>query len=313
MKKWMGIALALLLCGWLSCALAEEEAAAGSWLDSVLGAVTQTLEENEGFDLSDMDLPEINLPAAEPKKKPQYLASLLIEGELYEGDYYYDHVGTLEAIDALIDEEENIALLLLLNTPGGSLYESDELYHAVMIYKEKTSRPVYAYMKQECCSGGVYVAMAADTIMAARMTLTGNVGVYMSSYSEAGFYEKLGIEQEYITTGENKVSGYPTLTEEQRAIDQALVDESFAFFKEVISESRGMTEEQMAPFLDGRILSALQAKELGLIDEVLYYDEAIGKIIDELGENVEIEDITPEWDYGYDEDFGYDFLDWILP
>lgn len=310
MKKLTALLLAFMLL--LACPAALTEGS-DNWLDTVLGGVLDSVHSGEPLDLSGIELPEVADKAEKAKKEKRYLATLLIEGELVEGDYYYDHAGTLEVLSELTRDDENVALLMLFNTPGGSLYESDELYHAVMTYKEKTGRPVYAYMKQECCSGGVYAAMAADTIMAARMTITGSVGVYMSSYSEAGFYEKLGIEQEYIATGENKVPGYPTLTESQRAIDQALVDEGFGFFKEVIAQSRGLSEEEMAPFLDGRILSALQAKEMGLIDEVLYYDQALEKILAQLGEGVEEKDVTPEWDYGFEDAYDYNFLDWILP
>lgn len=231
---------------------------------------------------------------AESKGK-KYVALLEISGELMADDYTYDHAGTLDAIDLLMDDPHNVGLLVLFNTPGGGIYEGDELYHELMVYKQKTGRPVYAYMEQECCSAGVYAAMAADYIMADKMTLTGSVGVYMQSSSEAGFYSLLGVENEYIATGENKVDGYPTLTEEQRGILQAIVDEAFMFFKEAIAEGRGMTEEQMAPFLDGRLLTALQAKEYGLIDEVCYYLDAIESFYEceNLG-NAELMDVTPE-------------------
>lgn len=231
---------------------------------------------------------------AEAKGK-KYVALLEISGELMADDYTYDHAGTLDAIDLLMDDPHNVGLLVLFNTPGGGIYEGDELYHELTVYKQETGRPVYAYMEQECCSAGVYAAMAADYIMADKMTLTGSVGVYMQSTSEAGFYNLLGVENEYIATGENKVDGYPTLTEEQRGILQAIVDEAFMFFKEAIAEGRGLTEEQMSPFLDGRLLTALQAKEYGLIDEVCYYLDAIECFYEreKLGD-AELMDVTPD-------------------
>lgn len=287
MKRMRILALVVLLLA--VCASASAE---GNWLESVLGGV------------------QADQPKA-AQSGEAYIAWLEIDGELAEDDYTYDHAGTLDAIDELISDERNAALLIVLNTPGGGIYEADELYHELMCYKQETGRPIYAYMKQECCSGGVLVAMAADVIMASRMTLTGNVGVYLSSYSEAGLYEKLGIEREYITTGENKVSGYPTLTDEQRAIEQALVDESFMFFKEAIAQSRSLSETQMEAFTDGRILSALQAKELGLIDEVLYYDEAVAKVLAlHGGGDTELRDVTPMWSYPSGIPSG-SFLDWL--
>jgi len=137
--------------------------------------------------------------------------------------------------------------------------------------------------------------------------------VYVQTYSEAGLLEKLGITQEYITTGDNKVAGYPVLTEDQRAIEQAMVNEGFEFFKGVIREGRGMTDEQMAPFLDGRILTALQAKELGLIDDVLFFDEAMERIFADLGGEIAVKDITPETQLGFEDMFTSEILKWIMP
>jgi len=297
MKK-MAFLLALIMALFCSCAQAEGM----EWLKDALGDMTQAVREGASGAMQATERPQ-----------KQHLAMLYIEGELIEGDSYYDHVGTLTAIEDLMYDDENAALFLVFNTPGGGLYESDELHHTIMTYKQATGRPVYAYMKQECCSGGVYAAMAADAVYASKMTITGSVGVYVNTYSEAGLLEKLGIEQEYITTGENKVSGYPTLTESQRAIEQAMVDEGFEFFKSVIREGRGLTDEQMAPFLDGRILTALQAKEAGLIDEVLYYDEAVDRILTELGEHVAIRDITPEVQMGFEDMLSSEILKWIMP
>lgn len=269
MKKRRILAVLAAMMTLFLCAGARAE---GNWLESVLSGNTPSQEEEGGT-----------------------VTLLTLEGEISASDYWYDHVGTLEAIEALAEEEENVALLLVLNTPGGGIYEADELYHALLTYKEKTGRPVYAYMAQQCCSAGVLAAMAADTVLAARMTVTGSIGVYTESYSEAGLYEKLGIEHIYIASGENKVSGYPEMTDEQLAIEEAIVAESFGYFKEAIAASRGLTQEQMEPFLDGRVLTASQAKEMGLIDDVLYYDEAVDWILAR-HEGAALEDVTPGWE-----------------
>lgn len=302
MKKLTALLLAALLLCLSAAALGE---GVDAWLKEFADTVKEAAQGSGALD-------GIEFPQREARKK-ESLAMLYIEGQLIEGDSYYDHVGTLTAIEELIYDDENAALLLVFNTPGGGLYESDELHHAIMTYKELTGRPVYAYMKQECCSGGVYAAMAADTIYASRMTVTGSVGVYVTTMSEAGLLQKLGIEQEFISTGENKVAGYPTLTEDQRAIEQAIVDEGFEFFKAVIREGRNLTDEQMAPFLDGRILTALQAREFGLIDEVLYYDEAMEKILDTLSPETTIRDITPEAQMGFEDMITSEILKWIMP
>lgn len=294
MRRLCGVLVALLmLLAGAMVAAAESETGGepGSWLKNALG------ERESGS----------------TRREKRYVAMLTIDGELSAYDAYYDHAGTLDAIDALIDDQENAGLILLLNTPGGGLYEADELLHELKTYKELTGRPVAAYMEQECCSAGVFAAMGADLIFASRMTLTGNVGVYMESSSDAGLLEKLGVEQIYVASGENKVNGYPELTQEQRAILQALVDESFELFLQEIETSRGLTRAQMEPFMDGRLLSAIQAKEMGLIDGVGYYDEAIDTFYETFGwGDAPLQDVTPEWEDGFGGLDNSDLLDWIV-
>lgn len=292
MKMWC-VLLAMVFLS-ISCAAAED--AQGSWLASVLGE-DRAKALTDGLD-------------AQIQRKDIYAALIYIVGEVSEYSREYDHVGTLNKIDDLIEDEKNAAIILYMNTPGGSLYEADELYHRLMTYKKETGRPVYAYMAQECCSAGVYVAMAADRIAAARMSLTGSVGVYMSTYSQAGLFEKLGIETEYIVTGENKIAGYPKLTDAQREIYQSLVDEGFESFKEAIAHARNLSDEQIAAFEDGRLLTARQAEAAGLIDEVVYYDEWIDSILEGLGGNAAVRDVTPPVNgMGFD---GEQLLNWLI-
>lgn len=272
MKKRIAGWIALLMTLICVSALAE---GSDNWLAGVLGGIQSGEKQEE-----------------------RYVALLQIDGELSENDYFYDHIGTLDALDELADDENNDALVLYLNTPGGNIYEADELYHALMVYRRETGRPIYGYMAQECCSGGMLVAMAANELYASRMTIAGNIGVYMTAVSEAELYKKVGVELEYITTGENKVSGYPTLTDEQREIYKAMIEESFGFFKDAIASARGLNEEQMASFTDGRMLTAVQAKELGLIDDVMYYDELMDTLSEKYPDD-ELKNVTPNAYSGY--------------
>ena len=275
---------------WLVC-LCSYAAAEDNWLSSVLAARQQDTSSAQ-----------------------KYAALLYIEGEISAYSYGYDHLATLDVIDALAQDAGNAALVMVFNTPGGGLYEADELYHAVQTYKQN-GRPVYAYMAQECCSAGVFAAMAADTIYASRMTLTGNVGVYMQTYSEAGLLDKLGVKNEYIASGENKVAGYPQLTAAQRQIYEEIVAENFGYFKEVITAARGLTQEQMALLADGRLLTGKQARELGLVDDVIYFDEALLRIESQVtggtGARLKFEDVTPEMQYGYEAEQS-SAMDWLL-
>ncbi len=216
-----------------------------------------------------------------------FVAQISVEDELSEYSLFYDHIGTLDAIDDLMEEPANCALLLYLNTPGGAMYEIDELYMKLMEYRETTGRPVYAYIAQQAMSGGLYVAMAADRIAASRMSELGSIGVMYSLTSEAGLYEKLGIEEYIVASGKNKAFGWPELTPEQRAFLQANVDEAFDVFVDIICASRGLSREQVLAFSDGRIFSARMAKEFGLIDAVMGYSDAVDDLYARYGLNDE--------------------------
>lgn len=216
-----------------------------------------------------------------------------VEGTISEGSTTYNHIWTLNSIDKLMNSEQNKAIFLYVNSPGGGVYESDELYLKLKEYKEVTGRPVYAYMAETAASGGLYVSMAADKIFANRMTMTGSIGVIMSLIDTTGLQELIGIQEENIASGENKAMGNP-LTDEQRAILQSLVDESYEIFVDIIEENRGLSREKVYELADGRVYSPKQAKELGLIDEIAGYKTALNELISQYGlEDCSINHQTP--------------------
>lgn len=165
--------------------------------------------------------------------------------------------------------------MLYVDSPGGTVYESDELYLKLEEYKEKTKRPIWAYFAQEACSGGYYISMAADTIYANRNCWTGSIGVIVSLTNYKGLYDKLGIKEIDITSGPNKAmgSGGLDMTNEQKQIMQGLVDEAYDQFVSIVSEGRGINDADVRKIADGRIYTAKQAKENGLVDEVGSYEE----------------------------------------
>ena len=174
-------------------------------------------------------------------------------------------------------DRSNKGIFLYFDTGGGGVYESDELYRALMEYKEATGRPIYAFFGPTAASGGYYIAMAADYISADRNTTTGSIGVIMSYTNVKGLYDKLGLKSVYITSGRNKSMGASDLdlTDEQRAIYQGVVDEAYDQFVGIVCEGRGMPETTVRKLADGRIYTAKQALANGLIDEVTTLDEAL--------------------------------------
>ena len=202
----------------------------------------------------------------------------------------YNHKNTLKYIDEMMNSRENKGIILYVNSPGGGVYESDELYLKLKQYKEETGRPVWTYMSSQACSGGYYISMASDKIYANRNCWTGSIGVITSLTNVKGLYDKLGIQEIDITSGPKKAMGSSGLemTDEQRAILQGLVDEAYEQFAGIVAEGRNMDIETVKPIADGRIYSAKQALELGLIDKVDTYDNMQKEMSDYMGEDVMI-------------------------
>ncbi|MEO2239827.1 signal peptide peptidase SppA [Dorea sp. YH-dor226] len=218
-----------------------------------------------------------------------YIAIVRVEGTIQEqadtnafGEAVgYQHATTLDYIDNLIDDSGNVGILLYVDSPGGTVYESEELYLKLKEYKEKTGRPIWDYMAHYAASGGYMVSMAADKIYANPNTTTGSIGVIMSGYDMSGLYEKLGIRYVSITSGANKDSSQ--MTDEQIAIYQEQVDEYYNKFVGIVAEGRSMSEEDVKVLADGRTYTANQAIDNGLIDEIALYDDMVSEMRDELG------------------------------
>ncbi|WP_083258699.1 signal peptide peptidase SppA [Cellulosilyticum sp. I15G10I2] len=206
----------------------------------------------------------------------------------------YKHRWTIEQIDELMYSPTNQAILLYVNSPGGGVYESDELYLKLKEYKEVTQRPIYAYMAQTAASGGYYICMAADKVYANRMTMTGSIGVIMSTIDTSELEQKIGIKTENVVSGKNKAMGNP-LTEEQRQILQSMVDETYNMFVEIVAENRKMDFDKTKQLADGRVYTASQAKELNLIDAIGNFDTVISDLKTDYGlEDADVYDVINE-------------------
>lgn len=219
-----------------------------------------------------------------------YIAVVEVKGtiqEQVETDMFttmtdqYQHTTTMEYIDQLIDDENNKGILLYVDSPGGTVYESEELYLKLLQYKEETGYPVWAYMSHYAASGGYMISMAADKIYANSNTTTGSIGVIMSGYDMTGLYEKLGIEYVSITSGDNKDSSQ--MNEEQIEIYQSQVDECYERFVDIVEDGRDMSENAVKKLADGRTYTAKQALSHGLIDEIALYDDMKNEMMEELG------------------------------
>lgn len=227
-----------------------------------------------------------------------YVATLYVEGAISSSNYDYfgspfgyQHEWTLDQIEEMKNDKNNRGLIIFVDSPGGGVYESDELYLKIKEYQEETSRPVYAYFGSVAASGGYYISAPADMIIANRNCWTGSIGVTIGTlFDFTQLLENYGIKSETITSGANKAMGsnFDELTEEQRVIFQTLVDEAYYQFAGIVSKEREINMETVMKIADGRIYTANQALENNLIDEIATFDEAKQQMLEEY----DLEDAT---------------------
>jgi protease-4 len=183
-----------------------------------------------------------------------------------------------EALTKAAADPDVQSLVLRINTPGGTVTASDVLYHELRLFKQKKKVPIIASIMDVGASGGYYVAMGADKIVAHPSSVTGSLGVIMLTMNANGLLEKIGVHAAAITSGPKKDMGSPfrAMTDEERAIFQSVINGLYERFLTVIKEGRrNLTADEIRKLADGRIYSGEQAKAVGLVDSVGYLDDAI--------------------------------------
>ena len=188
---------------------------------------------------------------------------------------------TIKLIHTYSDDPSVKAIVLRIDTPGGSVAPVQEIFTEL----EKIEKPIVASMGGSAASGGYYIACAADTIVANPGTLTGSIGVVMQFTRLKGLYDKIGLEHQVVKSGQFKDTGSPfrELTEQDRAVLQATVDDVYNQFVDAIFKARGdrLTRAEVVELSDGRIFSGKQALESKLVDRLGNLPDAI-KIAGEL-------------------------------
>ncbi len=218
-------------------------------------------------------------------------------GNAFSAGDGYNHQWTMDRLEDVIHNPSSRGLILFVNTPGGSVYETDELYLKIKEYQQ-TGRPVYSAMGSMAASGGYYISAPADKIIANRNCWTGSIGVTIGTvFDFSQFLEKYGVRSVTITSGKNKAMGSAVepLTKEQKAIYQSLVDEAYDQFTGIVAEGRRMSEEKVRKLADGRVYTAKQAKKNGLVDEIGTLEDAVADMQQQYGlEGCEISDMEYE-------------------
>jgi protease-4 len=171
-------------------------------------------------------------------------------------------------------------LIISVNSPGGTISGSDQIYNEIRKYRNESGTPVVAFMQGMAASGGYYASVACDKIMAEQTTLTGSIGVIFGHFVlQQLLEEKLGVQPVIIASGAKKswLSMFQPFEEEQRQyVEDRLINPAYERFVEVVDEGRSTLDvNEVKAVADGGIYSAKEAKKQELIDEIGYLDDAI--------------------------------------
>jgi len=171
------------------------------------------------------------------------------------------------------------AVVLRINTPGGSVTTCDIISHEIKNFRKQSNVAVVAELMDVAASGGYYIASSADRIIAHPTTVTGSIGVVAFNLNASGLMEKIGVTNQTIKSGDKKDMGSPfkPMTEDERKILQSVIDGMYERFLDVVVEGRkgAISKADLRKAADGRIYTAAQALNLKLIDSVGYLDDAV--------------------------------------
>lgn len=187
-------------------------------------------------------------------------------------------------LDRARDDPSVRGVLVRIDSPGGGVTASDLIHHELQRFQTERQVPVVAWFGDTAASGGYYVAMAADEIVASPTTITGSIGVIAQVLQVHELGEKIGVSIDAITSGANKDVGSPfrPLTPADRAQLQALIDAMHARFVDVVAAGRaaaGLTREQVAALADGRVFTGPQALDAKLVDQIGYFEDAYRALV----------------------------------
>jgi len=217
------------------------------------------------FTIGKAILPELLLAGKEG------VAIVRIEGPIL------DSYQTIEELKAFGDDPLVKAIVVRIDSPGGGVAPSQEIYNAVKRVRKEQNKTVVASMGTVAASGGYYIAVATDRILANPGTLTGSIGVIMQMANFQELLEKIGVKSVVIKTGKFKDIGSPfrPMVEEERQLLESVMNDTLSQFIEAVAEGRSLEVAEVEQLADGRVFTGRQAKSVLLIDEIGDLQDAI--------------------------------------
>lgn len=215
--------------------------------------------------LINLFLPDLDLSTGDR------IALIRVEGVIL------DSQTTIEDLKRFSENPSVKAIVIRIDSPGGGVVPSQEIYDAVKRVRSKNNKAVIASMGSVAASGGYYIAAATDRIVANPGTLTGSIGVIMETANVEGLFQKIGVEGVVIKSGKYKDVGSPLrkMSADERGLLQAVMDDVHKQFIEAVAEGRSLEIRVAQALADGRIFTGRQAKEAKLVDELGDLEDAI--------------------------------------
>lgn len=251
-----------------------------SLIGGTVGSKEQSKEASDGY-LADFLMNQtVHKLTLKEGSGSEVIQKISVEGEIgSEMTNTYSRGSIINQIKVASADPNVKAILLSVNTPGGGVYETAEIYNAL----KNSGKDVYVAMKKQATSGGYYISMTAKKIYANSETTTGSIGVIMSYVSAQKFLNEHGIKQETIRSGDQKAIGglAEDLPESTRKIYQEQNKEAYDRFVKAIAEGRNMSVDEVKKLADGRTYSGKQAVENKLVDKIGTEDELINLIKEE--------------------------------
>jgi protease-4 len=231
-------------------------------------------------------LSEVGLDGAgETKDSDGKLLLISVEGTITSEDTRSLLGGTSNTVDdirrqlAKAEGDPAVkAVILRVNSPGGGATASDTIYHEIKSWKERTKVPVVAFFQDTAASGGYYISMAADELVAQPTTITGSIGVIAVFMDVNGLLDKLGVKAHVVRSSKFKASLNPLIEKsaEDLAQAQALIDQMYGQFLGVVQVGRkNLTAARAKELADGRVYMGEEARQLGLVDHIGYFEKAV--------------------------------------
>ena len=218
--------------------------------------------------------------APTPDKTSAHTAVVEIKGEIAAGaDASAEFV--IAAMRSAFEDEGAQAVVLLINSPGGSPVQAGIINDEVRRLKLLHKKPVYAVVEETCASAAYYIAVAADQIFVDKASIVGSIGVLMDGFGFTGLMEKLGVERRLLTAGENKgfLDPFSPVTEKQRAFAQTMLEQIHQQFIGAVKAGRGDRLKETPETFSGLFWSGQQAVELGLADHLGNLDYVAREVV----------------------------------